>query len=826
MSSTQDQDHSALAQHQQQQHRHQHQHQPSQQQSQHQQQTAAGSQPEQTQVQAQAQQPRSQMQSASSLQQQQPQQQQQQQPQQQGQQQGQQAQQQQGQQQQPASQTVQSVPVQANLQHAAAAAAAVAPPGVQQVAPNSPSAPGSLECQWQGCQELCPTPEALYEHVCERHVGRKSTNNLNLTCGWSNCRTTTVKRDHITSHIRVHVPLKPHKCDFCGKAFKRPQDLKKHVKTHADDSVLMRSPEPGAGQRQQPPAGMFGVGLGPDGKPAHFFEGSLGPVPQAYGHPPPQYYQPQHPQQQPNPSYGNVYYAVGHDAAHQASYESKKRGYDALNEFFGDLKRRQFDPTSYAAVGQRLLNLHGLPLPLTHAGAVPEYQPMPAMVGVGGGHGGYQSAGPIPTQSYHLPPMGNLRTKADLMNIDQFLEQMQSTVYESDENVAAAGVAQPGAHYVQGPLSYRTTNSPPTHHQSHHQHPHATATAAATTTAATTASMMSTSAAATPASSISAASRSPHASTPALTPPSSAQSYTSGRSPISLASSHGMSPSHHPSTAGMYPTLPATTGQDSLSSSGYPTTVSSAAPPSTLSSVFDDDRRRYTGGMLQRSRPDIDLSTPSIKRDDADATAGKDEPKLSSSVIDPALSRASVDMDEDAAPHRSPSSTPTPTATTAAAAAGPDDRQPAGEQQWVENVRLLQRLRDYVLERLNNGDYVDEDKQDDSDKEEDAKSDKASPESASASDAATGAGEYPSIKMHGMEAIAAAAVAHEEGRDDQMPRDDEDQENPSTPTARSTTTMLDAEEEAKQAGENLYPVLKMAVDDDGADTDGDEKMGQ
>jgi uncharacterized Zn-finger protein len=82
------------------------------------------------------------------------------------------------------------------------------------------------------------------EHVCERHVGRKSTNNLNLTCQWGTCNTTTVKRDHITSHIRVHVPLKPHKCDFCGKAFKRPQDLKKHVKTHADDSEI-RSPEPG-----------------------------------------------------------------------------------------------------------------------------------------------------------------------------------------------------------------------------------------------------------------------------------------------------------------------------------------------------------------------------------------------------------------------------------------------------------------------------------------------------------------------------------------------------------------------------------------------------
>src|SRR3569833_212869 len=103
----------------------------------------------------------------------------------------------------------------------------------------------------------------LQEHICEKHVGRKSTNNLNLTCQWNSCRTTTVKRDHITSHIRVHVPLKPHKCELCGKSFKRPQDLKKHVKvssrpswtspasrgfplspanraaqTHADDSVL------------------------------------------------------------------------------------------------------------------------------------------------------------------------------------------------------------------------------------------------------------------------------------------------------------------------------------------------------------------------------------------------------------------------------------------------------------------------------------------------------------------------------------------------------------------------------------------------------------
>lgn len=99
-----------------------------------------------------------------------------------------------------------------------------------QVARLSVGSDDNLACQWDKCTERCESAEALYDHICERHVGRKSTNNLNLTCGWNMCRTTTVKRDHITSHIRVHVPLKPHKCNFCGKSFKRPQDLKKHVK--------------------------------------------------------------------------------------------------------------------------------------------------------------------------------------------------------------------------------------------------------------------------------------------------------------------------------------------------------------------------------------------------------------------------------------------------------------------------------------------------------------------------------------------------------------------------------------------------------------------
>ncbi len=101
-----------------------------------------------------------------------------------------------------------------------------------------------LVCRWKECTDRFTTPELLYDHICERHVGRKSTNNLNLTCQWDSCRTSTVKRDHITSHVRVHVPLKPYKCDLCGRSFKRPQDLKKHTKTHHAIDPAMDLPSP------------------------------------------------------------------------------------------------------------------------------------------------------------------------------------------------------------------------------------------------------------------------------------------------------------------------------------------------------------------------------------------------------------------------------------------------------------------------------------------------------------------------------------------------------------------------------------------------------
>ena len=60
----------------------------------------------------------------------------------------------------------------------------------------------NIECKWKQCQYRSPNPEDLYEHLCNQHVGRKSTNNLCLTCAWEGCGVKCVKRDHITSHLR------------------------------------------------------------------------------------------------------------------------------------------------------------------------------------------------------------------------------------------------------------------------------------------------------------------------------------------------------------------------------------------------------------------------------------------------------------------------------------------------------------------------------------------------------------------------------------------------------------------------------------------------
>ncbi|KAI8676061.1 hypothetical protein NCS57_00509400 [Fusarium keratoplasticum] len=124
-----------------------------------------------------------------------------------------------------------------------------------------------LTCCWNACRQQFNTPELLFEHLCEWHVGRKTTNNLNLTCQWGVCHTATVKRDRMISHMRVHVPLKPYKCKVCGKCIKRPQDLKKHIKSHADPMAL-------AQPRKEPSGGRNDRQLSRNGSATHHDQGN------------------------------------------------------------------------------------------------------------------------------------------------------------------------------------------------------------------------------------------------------------------------------------------------------------------------------------------------------------------------------------------------------------------------------------------------------------------------------------------------------------------------------------------------------------------------
>lgn len=512
-----------------------------------------------------------------------------------------------------------------------------------------------------------------------------------------------MKRDHITSHIRVHVPLKPHKCDFCGKSFKRPQDLKKHVKTHADDSVLgAGSP----GQAQHGRASMGGSnGLGSNGKGESELAYLLSGLVQAGADRTaanPSYY-PSHDSQmnapyayqqhmsngngagypQPNGNgqyagYGSVSYPNSAAGADIQSMDTRKRAIEALNDFLGDIKRRAINPSAYYDVGQRLGGGNALPLPV-NGGYNTGYNTQASggsfgnlnaanlldAFNHGNDHmGGLQSAVAQPGYSLPLP---NARTKNDLQDIDRFLEQLQATVYETSSQ------AQGGMHaqYAGGDYAFanqyqaRSSNSP----QNYQNDTQGASTFGALTAATMPAMTTSTS----------------NLDTPALTPASASSYSSSGHSPMS---SHGRASLGSMTSSAMYPSLPSVTGMSDLGP-GYPSTTS--APASGLASSFEGlEGRRYSGGRLQRQAPGQDT-------DMADATddSGNRTPKQSDAKRPKSKGNSSIDpvlRGEDGSDNAS---------TPAARSESEDKRQ----EEWIDNIRTIETLRSWVRDRICRGEY-------------------------------------------------------------------------------------------------------------------------
>ncbi|KAG7699499.1 hypothetical protein KL933_001153 [Ogataea haglerorum] len=228
---------------------------------------------------------------------------------------------------------------------------------------------GPLQCKWKGCTKFCDDAKTLYQHVCDFHVGRKSNKNLELSCQWDGCRVVTVKRDHITSHVRVHIPLKPFACNMCSKKFKRPQDLKKHTKTHFDDSKR------NAAKREK----QFNDYLKANwvyGYPVY----DHGPLPHPYALPPPPVSQP---------------------------IENRKRKFDlswSVPTLYEDLKRSKFQPAYNPEIAHKLNGFDATAMP-----------------------------GSRPSSDFSLPPLHNSRyggfhTQQDLMEASSYFSHLSNSM--------------------------------------------------------------------------------------------------------------------------------------------------------------------------------------------------------------------------------------------------------------------------------------------------------------------------------------------------------------------------------------------------------------
>ncbi|KAI0322173.1 hypothetical protein OF83DRAFT_1236244 [Amylostereum chailletii] len=234
----------------------------------------------------------------------------------------------------------------------------------------SPDPPPSFSCLWEGCSKSLSDPELLYNHLCNDHIGRKSTNNLCLTCKWKDCGTTCAKRDHITSHLRVHTPLKPHACEICKKTFKRPQDLKKHEKIHTEEhhaqhkhSKAVTVPDPAYPARSRHSSMNASFRLKPD--PAQLNDGpdhfGLLPTPS-----PEMIHQPayavHHHVRGPPDSYTHhlpTWETLRPDGSSIPSTgASLKRSHDySVDEFFTDVKKRRLVPSYDSQMASRLSDL-------------------------------------------------------------------------------------------------------------------------------------------------------------------------------------------------------------------------------------------------------------------------------------------------------------------------------------------------------------------------------------------------------------------------------------------------------------------------------------
>ena len=341
--------------------------------------------------------------------------------------------------------------------------------------------------------------------------------------------------------------------------------------------------------------------------------------------------------------YGPVYYNIPQTGyAGLALTEQRKRQHDTLDAFFGDVKRRNIDPSQYYDLGTQFGGMSSLPMfsdggyhgnggggnygNSYHAG------PNQHFGGDGAGGGGTATSTMAMPQPPNFDTFNNLKTKNDLMSIDHFLEQLQKTVYEQSNRIVPGRPANEGMVH-QGiavgnidPAFDRARNSPP-------------GSSFSATDSSTTG---------------------PSYSTPG--------SHLSSHSP---ASAHS-----HPSQTGSsgYPTLPsvAAMSQNQQMGNFMPQQSSGGVPPNGLGNQYEDFERgrRYSGGYMQRMKP----ASPHSQHSDGSrgSTEGKD--------IKPA-SPGKHESNEG------------------------ENAQDERLEGWVQNMRTIEALRKYLNNRIQHGEF-------------------------------------------------------------------------------------------------------------------------
>lgn len=333
-----------------------------------------------------------------------------------------------------------------------------------------------------------------------------------------------------------------------------------------------------------------------------------------------------------------------------------------MNDFFGAAKRRNIDAGQYQDLGAQFSQFLSMfaPYAAGAGGWNGGYNPaFGAGASAGFDHGGsgvqYQTQAAPPMTSYNTS-FPELRTKNDLMSIDQFLEQLQNTVYD---NETAASAFQPVSGMQPAGFQFprQSSNSPPRF-----------ASSMSTRTGSTF-----------------------DDSTPALTP----SSYGPAQSPRS--SHQQMSPNSRAQGGSLYPTLPSFSALESHNQfAGGP---SSSLPPSNLGPQYDeyDGRRRYSGGLLQKAQPvreggdqEGPNSRPRSVKDESMQESGDKESKVESSPSQQNVKLPGVSEITRKAEEEEQKSS---------------EEKNEAKEAWERNVRTIEMMRNYIRERIARGEF-------------------------------------------------------------------------------------------------------------------------